>query len=418
MFPQVAFHRWCGEGIPLPVRLQLFRIGAGADACILCGMKNHGIHLCPKLQTTEGQELWAAWDKKWLLLLGQELIRYSMCSDDDEYRRRSAAWFAKSVVDGSSVRAFKNENGIKSTARGFAGKGGSASSKPRMPTQSTAAYTNGNTNANTNPNNVTRKRRQRRPKQQRNGNNLKPDQRGQMDVDAEENNLPLVRISQSATVLNTNNGFPKGKSNNDRSPKGKEKQTVQEVRTSRGTAMTPPPQILKSSGQLVPHTGPLLNLPPIGFRSIVSSNPDLDGRQSRSAYSSEEKGARSISASASIPVGKSLRTSADVCVPPVEARGEEELGSSSTALVVVPSQSSKRPYEQFNMQRYVSSTSASRKLFWERASGAKKWEIAKALSCLPERDEVLQEARMEFGAEKYGLVVGGPIIEINEDEII
>ena len=410
MYSQVPFHRWGGEGIPLPVRVQLFRIGAGADACILCSQKNHGIHLCPKRNTTESQGLWAAWDKKWLLLLGQELIRYSMCSDDEEYRRRSAALFAKSPVDGASVRTFKREHGIKSTARGFAGNDGSASSKPPVRTMQATV-----TSTNLADSDLVGKRKQRRRNRQRKdsdtvGTRLKASQQGQMEIDADESNSRAVPVAKSATASTMNYG----------SPKGKEKLNVQEIRSSRGTAMTPPPHrpVQQSNGQLVPCTGPLLIPPSIGFRSYASLNCESKGRQGRSVQSSEEKSARSISASASIPVGKSVRTSADVCVPPVEARGEEEVGSSSTALVVVPSQTSRRPYEQFSLQRYVSSTSASRKLFWERASGAKKWEIAKALSRLPERDEVLQEARMEFGAEKYGLVVGGPIIELIEDEVI
>ena len=102
----------------MPVRQQLHRMGAGAPACAICGQAGHGLHYCPTLTTSEGCVMWAAWDKKWLLLLGQELMRYALCSDDAEYRRRSAALFSKCVVDRAEVLAFRRQHGIKSTAAG------------------------------------------------------------------------------------------------------------------------------------------------------------------------------------------------------------------------------------------------------------------------------------------------------------
>ena len=102
----------------MPVRQHLHRIGAGAPACVICGQSGHGLHYCPQLATSEGSVMWAAWDKKWLLLLGQELMRYALCSDDAEYRRRSAALFSKCVVDRAEVLAFRRQHGIKSTAAG------------------------------------------------------------------------------------------------------------------------------------------------------------------------------------------------------------------------------------------------------------------------------------------------------------
>ena len=55
----------------------------------------------------------------------------------------------------------------------------------------------------------------------------------------------------------------------------------------------------------------------------------------------------------------------------------------------------------------MEATSASRRLFWERASDEKRAEIAAELSRLQERSELLQEARLDFGAEKWGLKSSG-----------
>ena len=121
MVVQVPFHRWGGEGVPLPVRQQLFEIGAGATCCVVCGHVSHGVHNCPNVNSPEGQALAAAWDKKWLLLLWQELIRYSFCPDDAEYRRLCAALPVKSIVDHMAVLAFQRQHAIKSTSPGYGG---------------------------------------------------------------------------------------------------------------------------------------------------------------------------------------------------------------------------------------------------------------------------------------------------------
>ena len=116
MVVQVPFHRWGGEGIPLPVRQQLVEIGGGAAFCVVCG-----IHTCHNAHSPEGQALMAAWDKKWLLLLGQELIRYALCPDDAEYCRRLAALPVTSLVDRAAVVAFQREHAIQSTSPGYGG---------------------------------------------------------------------------------------------------------------------------------------------------------------------------------------------------------------------------------------------------------------------------------------------------------
>ena len=79
---------------------------------------------------------------------------------------------------------------------------------------------------------------------------------------------------------------------------------------------------------------------------------------------------------------------------------------SSSALVVSASQGLNRPYRLWNFARYMDATSASRKMFWERASAEKRAEVAAELSKLPERSEVVQEARLDFGAERWGLIAG------------
>ena len=103
----------------MPVRAQLYKMGAVASVCVICGLGGHGVFHCPRLQTAQGQELWAAWDKKWLLLTGQELLRYALCDDDAEYKRRAAALAAPQPVDYQAVRAFQREHGTKQSARGY-----------------------------------------------------------------------------------------------------------------------------------------------------------------------------------------------------------------------------------------------------------------------------------------------------------
>ena len=145
MVVQVPFHRWGGEGIPLPVRQQLVEIGGGAACCVVCGHSGHGVHTCHNAQSPEGQALMAAWDKKWLLLLGQELIRYALCPDDTEYRRRSAALSVTSLVDRAAVVAFQREHAIQSTSPGYGGSFGRqpakkpAASQPAPTPQRSAA---------------------------------------------------------------------------------------------------------------------------------------------------------------------------------------------------------------------------------------------------------------------------------------
>ena len=92
-------------------------------------------------------------------------------------------------------------------------------------------------------------------------------------------------------------------------------------------------------------------------------------------------------------------------MPSAGARGEVPIGS--TALMVSQSQtssssstSSRRPYELWNVARYLVANHNGRKLFWERAADHKRLEVALELSRLPERHEVFQEARLDFCAEK------------------
>ena len=42
-------------------------------------------------------------------------------------------------------------------------------------------------------------------------------------------------------------------------------------------------------------------------------------------------------------------------------------------------------------------------MFWERAGDVKRTEIARELSKLQERNDAFQEARLDFGAERWGL---------------
>ena len=83
------------------------------------------------------------------------------------------------------------------------------------------------------------------------------------------------------------------------------------------------------------------------------------------------------------------------------------MGSSSGAVVSLSqARSSHWPYQRWDLKKYAEEPSTSRKLFWERAHPEKKTEMAALLSQLRERDEIVQEARQEFGAEAFGLRPG------------
>ena len=99
---------------------------------------------------------------------------------------------------------------------------------------------------------------------------------------------------------------------------------------------------------------------------------------------------------------------------PLLCRGSVTVGSMSTAVVVhsqpsqpLHSQSSQHLYQLWSFDRYLAATSSSRRLFWQRATEDKRWEVAAALSNMPERTEAVQEARQDFGSERWGLKPGG-----------
>ena len=462
MFAQVPFHRWGGEGIPMPVRQQLFDIGAGASCCVLCGRAGHGIHTCTKLNAPESQMLLAAWDKKWMLLLGQELTRYALCPDDAEYRRLSAALLVKSAVDHAAVLAFQREHAIKLTSPGYGGSFGRQLPKqPAVGTsapvpQANAAPTHSKPKPKPKPKSVPKAPAKisvvgapdaasppvKRPRRRRNRRHRKV----QQAASTQAYGLHTADMEMDAAV-SAPSPVVRSPIRTGASPR------MQALRTSRSTAMTPPPLLplpsasnqlvqvsspllplptsspQRAAGQLLPHPAPLLPSPGTAFRSIAvgssiecnnsssGNNSEASLRQGRSVEPSDGKNVRSISASALVPTSKSVRSSDDVCIPTSARRGEVTVGSISTAVVVrsqpsqptaaVPSQSSQRPYQLWSLDRYLAATSSSRKLFWQRAAEDKRWEIAAALSNLPERTEAVQEARQDFGAERWGLNPGG-----------
>ena len=75
--------------------------------------------------------------------------------------------------------------------------------------------------------------------------------------------------------------------------------------------------------------------------------------------------------------------------------------TASQSIRQVPSEPlAHRPFTRFDLARYIAEPEA-RRSFWLRAHVSKKKEIAEALSSLRERDDVVQEARLEFGAEEW-----------------
>ena len=284
MVAQVPFHRWGGEGVPLPVRQQLFDIGSGATSCVVCGQPGHGIHTCHNTQSAEGQALAAAWDKKWLLLLGQELIRYAMCPDDAEYRRLSAALQLKSPVDRAAVLAFQRQHAIQSTSPGYGGVFGRQLAKPANTSQSAQvpqpsavlkskpkpapkqAPKPAPKQAPKAPAKISivaapaavpqpvkhkRKRRNRRQRkaQQVASTQVYGLQTSEMEVDAAPSSLVPAAPSPPRSAIRTS-----------ASPR------MQAVRTSRSTAITPPPPLPSSNEQTVP-----VSFPPAAFSHLVSS---------------------------------------------------------------------------------------------------------------------------------------------------
>ena len=75
--------------------------------------------------------------------------------------------------------------------------------------------------------------------------------------------------------------------------------------------------------------------------------------------------------------------------------------TASQSIRQVPSEPlSHRPFTRFDLARLTAEPEDHRS-FWLRAHVSKKKEIAEALSSLRERDDVVQEARLEFGAEEW-----------------
>ena len=399
MEAQVPFHRW--EGLPPVVRLQLFRIGSCKENCVICGQNGHGIHSCPKNGTADADALTEAWDKKWLLLMGQELVRYAMCANDDDYRRLTAATFVKSPVDRNSVHQFRIRIGVRSPTTGKDSK--AARNFTAQPNVKTTSSTGVNT-AHKLSNNGNQSKEQASSKRRKTRKNRQKGAKASLSGICEASNMVIddddsINVASAAVVVRAKKPVVSATTN------------VREVRSSRGTAMTPPPPLPQLP--LVQIESP----PLLGFRPISSAIVHTD-RQARTTFRSlEDKNVRSISASALIPTGKSIRNSADVCIPSSSQRGVELIGGSN-ALVVVSQSSCKRPYEAWNLEKYVAATSDSRKLFWERASGQKKLDIARALSSLKERDDVVQEARLDFAAEEWGLKIGrAPPVVIDEEDV-
>jgi hypothetical protein len=117
-------------------------------------------------------------------------------------------------------------------------------------------------------------------------------------------------------------------------------------------------------------------------------------------HDEEQVEKRPISPRALIPSAKASRAGGSRCVTPVHERGFVPIGSG--AVVVVSQENSKRPFSSWDLEKYTSAKSETRKLFWERAAESRRQLMAQELSRLRERDEVVQEAR-ELGAEKWGL---------------
>jgi hypothetical protein len=122
-----------------------------------------------------------------------------------------------------------------------------------------------------------------------------------------------------------------------------------------------------------------------------------------------EKIARVISPNAVIPSGKSVRGGADLNVPPPAERGQETISYSGKAVTSFSQNRSHWPYQKWDLKKYLQEPSTSRKLFWERACHEKKTEMTTFLNELREREEVVQEARQEFGAGAFGLRPGNPV---------
>ena len=165
------------------------------------------------------------------------------------------------------------------------------------------------------------------------------------------------------------------------------------------------------------------------LREAFLEGAQMDGRQSRAAGRSPlgDKVARGISASALVPKPKAGRSStSQQNVPPVPLRGEVTVGSSS-ALVVADSQSQLQPrrdtanipYSTYDMARYRELSAGARANFWAHSGFDKRREMCEELNNLPQGDELVQEARVKFNTEQWGLrpgvVVGSAVVGAGSD---
>ena len=99
-FPNFPSHLM--RGIPGAVRRQLFERGCKPAGCVVCG-RDHDIHYCIEKQSAEGRLLRAAWQRKWILLLSQELSLFAQTASVEQYILRSNAVFVRTPLDQLAV---------------------------------------------------------------------------------------------------------------------------------------------------------------------------------------------------------------------------------------------------------------------------------------------------------------------------
>ena len=102
---------------------------------------------------------------------------------------------------------------------------------------------------------------------------------------------------------------------------------------------------------------------------------------------------------------------------------------SSSSLVVVDSQPQPQPqprrdtatlpYSTYDMAKYRELSAGARANFWAHSGFDKRREMCEELNNLPQGDELVQEARVKFNAEQWGLrpgaVVGLAVVGAGSD---
>ena len=447
--PQFPHYRW--RGLPRVVQQQLYRLGVGAEECVLCGARQHGCYACPQRATPNGQAMWQAWERRWLLLQARELELYALSSTEGEYRRRSGALFVRSVVTRAGVSQFRlprtGPHGAAAippaTAASPPGAGQNgppprqrpqrvvARSPPAAPTAPTANATGaqrpGRPRTATQrpqrppgtalqPDSKKRKKEKKTKKAQRQDADSAPASVAAKDPQAEKAEAkPAPRAQKPAPRQTPPPNAKAAAPISPTLPQSKEKEQVVPIpqkpeassssKSEQSLAAAPLRQRVRT---LSPVSGAAST---VEDREVASAFRPIQPHKAQARAGSAKPGAsrppsrlgqRTVSPTAVALARKTGRTSTAPGVSPVGERLEVALGGAES--VTLGSQrGGSIPYAKWKLERYLQADEAARAGFWRKAQLEQKAEIALAISAnYREQDDLYQQAR-GMGAEAWGL---------------